>query len=109
MTVWHKTLENRFNSFTAEQQILMVCNELNRAQNNIQDNQEYQNCLERALELLDLRIRSMKGATLLKETLRARDLIAKAYLSKPAPTANLQKMLIMLEPKAWKMLNERYE
>ena len=46
--VWHKSLQKRFHEFPVHQQLLMVANELNRAQNLINDPQEYKNCLERA-------------------------------------------------------------
>ena len=105
MTLWHKTLESRFSQFALEQQILMVCNELNRAQNNLEDELEYRHSLERAMELIDFMTDQSLGYNRLREILRARDQIAQAYLSKPASTAQLQDVLIKLEPKAWEMVN----
>jgi len=102
---WHKTLEPRFSQFTREQQLLMVCNELNRAQNNQSDIQEYKNCLERALELIDFMTNKGLGLNRLKEILRARDQIGQAYLSDPASTAQIQEVLIKLDQKAWVMVN----
>lgn len=105
MTLWHKTLEARFSQFALEQQLLMVCNELNRAQNNLEDEPEYRHSLERAMELIDFMTDQSLGYHRLREILRARDQIAQAYLSKPTSTAKLQDVLIKLEPKAWKMMN----
>ena len=82
MTIWHNTLERRFSAFPTHQQILMVCNELNRAANLQDDSVEYKRCLERSLELLDYFIADKNGH-LLRESLRIRDIIAEAYISTP--------------------------
>ena len=78
MTIWHNSLEQRFSAFPIHQQILMVCNELNRAENLRDDNVEYKRCMERSLELLDYFMADKKGH-LLKESLRIRDIIAEAW------------------------------
>ena len=83
----------------------MVCNELNRAMNAKSDEKEYKDCLERALELLDFSITSDFWQGSYKELLRGRDQIAKAYISKPADTNDLQKMLISLNPAAFQLIN----
>ena len=105
MEIGHKSLESRFGSFPVHQQLLMVCNELNRAMNAKSDEKEYKDCLERALELLDFSITSGFWQGSYKELLRGRDQIAKAYISKPADTNDLQKMLISLNPAAFQLIN----
>jgi len=104
MTVWHQSLQNRFNSFSPAQQLLMVGNELNRAQHSQEDPAEYTRCLERALELLDLTIRSTRNKHLLREQLRIRHLLARMYLDPPQETQSLQKALIQLNPDAWQQV-----
>ena len=85
MTIWHNSLERRFFAFPTHQQILMVCNELNRAENLRDDSVEYKLCLERSLELLDYFMADKRGH-LLRESLRIRDIIAEAYISTPQNT-----------------------
>lgn len=105
MKIWHKSLEGRFGSFPVHQQLLMVCNELNRAANTKSDEKEYKDCIERALELLDFSIASGAWQGSYKELFRGRDQIAKAYISRPGDTKDLQKMLISLNPAAFKLMN----
>ena len=104
MTTWHKSLEQRFSSFPIHQQILMVCNELNRAANLQDDSEEYHRCLERSLELLDYFMSDKKGH-LLRESLRIRDIIAEAYISAPKDTKGMQSTLLQMNPTVWCMLN----
>ena len=92
MTIWHNSLESRFSSFSTHQQILMVCNELNRAANLQDDSVEYKLCLERSLELLDYFMADKKGH-LLRESLRIRDIISEAYISPPKNTRKIQSIL----------------
>ena len=101
--VWHKSLQNRFHGFPVHHQLLMVANELNRAQNLINDPQEYKNCLERALELMDLFLADKSGS-LLRETLRLRDIIAKSYIGEPDEVATIKNTLLQMNPTAWTML-----
>ena len=108
MTTWHNSLESRFSSFPTHQQILMVCNELNRAANLRDDNAEYKSCMERSLELLDYFIVDKKGH-LLRESLRIRDIIAKAYISTPKNIKKIQSLLLQMNPAAWCMLNGKKE
>ncbi|MCH7764152.1 MAG: hypothetical protein IIB95_10495 [Candidatus Marinimicrobia bacterium] len=105
MTIWHKSLEQRFSSFPVHQQILMVCNELNRASNLKNDVEEYNRCLERSLELLDYFMSDKKGH-LLRESLRIRDIIAEAYISFSTDTKRIQSTLLQMNPTAWCMLNK---
>lgn len=104
MKLWHKNLEGRFDSFPSHQQIIMVCNELNRAQNQRQDPAEYQNCLERALELMGFLIADHKWQGKLKEVLRGRDIVAQYYLEPPQSTARLQRVLLQLDIEASRLL-----
>ena len=108
MTIWHNTLERRFSAFPTHQQILMVCNELNRAENLHDDSVEYKRCLERSLELLDYFMADKRGH-LLKESLRIRDIIAEAYISTPKNTKKIQSLLLQMNPAAWCMLNGKKE
>lgn len=108
MTTWHKSLENRFSDFPTHEQILMVCNELNRAENLQDDYEEYKRCLERSLELLGYFIADKKGH-LLNETLRIRDIIAEAYIASPKNLKMIQSSLLKLNPKAWGMINGKTE
>ena len=108
MTTWHNSLESRFSSFPTHQQILMVCNELNRAANLRDDNAEFKSCMERSLELLDYFMADKKGH-LLRESLRIRDIIAEAYISTPKNTRKIQSILLQMNPAAWCMLNGRME
>ena len=100
--IWHPELEKRWSTFPEYQQILMICNELNRA-NNLQDDlKEYKNALERALELMDFAIDDERIRPKLREFLRARELVAGLYIDpEPRPTKALQKALIQFSPEAW--------
>ncbi len=104
MITWHKSLELRFSTFPVHQQILMICNELNRAANLLDDGEEYKRCIERSLELLDYFIADKNGH-LLRESLRIRDIIAEAYISAPKHTKRIQSTLLQMNPTAWRMLN----
>ena len=86
------------------QQILMICNELNRAGNFLRDESEYKMCIERALELIDFSIQSKRWNGKYKEILRARDVIAKLYIAKPEKTLDLQKALISLNTKSFEAI-----
>jgi hypothetical protein len=104
MTRWHKTLPERFGSFPKHQTILMVANELNRANNLLTNPGEYRNCLERALELLDLFSTDKRWRSALRELRRAREVIARIYsTSAPVELNKLVRALIQLEPAAWNM------
>ncbi|HNW59859.1 MAG TPA: hypothetical protein PKI62_09305 [bacterium] len=105
MSRWHKTLADRFGSFPKHQQLLMVANELNRASHQLDDAREYSNCLERALELLDLLSGENHWRPALRELRRARQLIAQCYIGpQPVEVQALMRTLIQLDPAAWRML-----
>ena len=88
MKIWHSSLELWFFAFPTHQQILMICNELNRAENLRDDSVEYKLFLERSLELLDHFIADKRGH-LLRESLRIRGIIAEAYISTPKNTRKI--------------------
>jgi hypothetical protein len=104
MTLWHKTLKPRFVQFPRWKQLILICNELNRAHNMRSFPQEYKEALERALELIDFSIDSGVWQGRCKEFLRAREFIAGMYLSAPQETKVLQKCLIALDKEAFKLL-----
>mgnify|MGYP000200335985 CR=1 FL=1 len=82
---FHKDLNpEKWSKFTPTQQILMIGNELNRARNWLikDDTKEVNNCYERAFELLDLTIAMNYRKNLVKELLRAREVLAILYLGK---------------------------
>lgn len=82
---YHKDLSpEKWSKFTPTQQILMIGNELNRAKNWLikDDTKEANNCYERAFELLDLTIAMDYRRNLVKELLRAREVLAILYLGK---------------------------
>lgn len=104
--IWHPALEKRWQTFPEHQQILMICNELNRASNLQSDHKEYKNALERALELMDFTIDDPRTRNKLHEFLRARRMIAQMYVnSQRYETKRLQRALVQLYPHAWKRMN----
>lgn len=106
MPIWHKTLRDRFAGFPKHQQILMAANELNRAQNLLDDPKEYHNALERALELMDFLSADKKWQNRLREVRRAREFTAMLYAAEhPQPTRTLMNCLIQLDSSAWKYLH----
>ena len=103
--IWHPHLEERWKTFPVHQQILMICNELNRAENLQSDTKEYKNALERALELMDFTIDDPKNHSCLREILRARRLMAGYYIDKsPRSAKKLQHGLVQLSSMAWLLL-----
>jgi hypothetical protein len=105
MTKWHRSLEDRFALFPQEQQLLMVANELNRANHQLNHPHEYRRALERGLELLDLLCRDHRWKKSLPELRRAREVMASHFCQlAPSDVSVLQKALIALHSKSWKML-----
>lgn len=79
----------RWARFTLDQQILMIANEMNRASSlgGVEDADARRACYERALRLVDLTVQTRPKATLRRELLRWRDLVAARYIDHPeAPT-----------------------
>ena len=105
--IWHPALEKRWQTFPEHQQILMICNELNRASNLQSDTKEYKNALERALELMDFTIDDPRTKFRLREFLRARRMVAQLYVSSQrCETKRLQRILMQLYPDVWKRICE---
>ena len=106
----HKNLtKEKWRSFSKSQQILMIANELKRAENWIikGDLDEVKNCYERAFELLDLTISISKRRNLLKELLRFREMLASQYISKQKDINLNQKLfnvLLSLSKDSYKIL-----
>jgi len=98
------TLE-RWCSFTLDQQVLMIGNEMNRAGNlrDAGDEERRAGAYERALYLTDLTIRANAGRGLRRELLRWRCLAAELYVD-PAPNpiahAEAFRALLWLTPEA---------
>lgn len=108
MAVWHAALRERFSLLPQFQQLLMVANELNRAENMNKVTAEYKNALERALELTDFISADKRWLHKLGELRRAREVMAGLYNDPtPGDTRILQRCLIQLDPTAWKYLNGR--
>lgn len=105
--LWHKSLMNRFSTLPEFQQILMVANELNRAQNMREVENEYKNALERALELIDFVCMDPRWKRKLGELRRAREVMAMYYSDPGQDTKILQRCLIQLEPQAWKKVSPK--
>ena len=110
----HRTLtEDKWISFPFSKQILMVANELNRANRWIEkeDFNETKFCYERAFELLYLTIQSVvkthPNAALLKEILRFKEVLAELYnKEKPSLEENkkLLKVLLLFDRDSFLML-----
>ena len=98
------TLE-RWSSFTLDQQILMIGNEMNRAGNlpNTDDRERRVSAYERALYLTDLTIDAHTRRGLRRELLRWRDLVARLFLeSEPQHVAHADafRALLWFTPEA---------
>ncbi|MBD3384226.1 hypothetical protein GF407_04790 [candidate division KSB1 bacterium] len=105
MSRWHKSLQSRFTAFPPQQQLLMVANELNRAEKQISRPDEYRRSLERATELIDLICTDPRWQHALRELRRAREIMAAHYISKiPASVQPLLNTIVSLHPESWKML-----
>lgn len=103
--IWHTQLEKQWQNFPQHQQILMICNELNRAENLQSDLKEYRNALERALELTDFMIDDPKNRRCLREILRARRILAMVYDGDyPQSNKLLQRGMIQLNVAAWSLM-----
>lgn len=72
----------RWSTFSLDQQILMIGNEMNRANRSLDlgEVSELRLSYERVLRLVDLTVEVQKRSTLRKELLRWRDLIAELYI-----------------------------
>ena len=108
MPVRHKSLSHRFHTFSKSQQLLMVCNELNRAESQRKHPGYYKKHIELALELMDFLIDDYaKWEYSYKELLRAREVMAEYYIAQPKSTRSLVDNLIKLCPEAYRMLSRK--
>jgi hypothetical protein len=82
MTQHAELTRDRWSTFTLDQQILMIANEMNRASGLVVsgDVDRARNCYERVLQLTDLTIETETKTTLRRELLRWRDLVAELYV-----------------------------
>jgi hypothetical protein len=82
----HSTLTpERWASFSLDQQVLMIANEMNRAGKLFApaDRGRLRNSLERILALSDLTVAVNERPSLRRELLRWRDLVAELYVAEP--------------------------
>jgi hypothetical protein len=86
MTQHASLTPERWRSFSLDQQILMIGNEMNRASRFIElaDHPALLRAYERVLRLVDLTVEVQKGYGLRRELLRWRDLVAALYV-RPEP------------------------
>ena len=103
--IYHKnmTVEKWF-AYPRYQQLLMIANELNRAQNALVkgDTGNAVHAWERAFELTDLTVEDQKNRRLLKELLRFREKLGETFITLDA-NLNLLLMnaLITFDPAAY--------
>lgn len=107
---YHRDLtKERWSQFPFFQQVLMVANELHRANKWIEkgDFSEVKLCYERALELLYLTIEVLQEKRKLRELLRFKEMLALLYIKKkPLLLENkgLEKVLILLDKESFAKL-----
>jgi len=99
----------RWASFSLDQQVLMIANEMNRAGKLLgpQDEPRRRTAYERVLNLTDLTVRVHARATLRRELLRWRDLVAQLYVAlqgDPARHAAALRCLLRFTPAASEQL-----
>lgn len=95
----------RWAQFSLDQQILMIGNEMNRAQSSIEtgDRSGLSLSYERVLRLVDLTIEVQPRFALRRELLRWRDLVAELYIGPepdPAGHAAAFRVLLQFTPEA---------
>lgn len=102
----HSSLSpERWSSFSLDQQILMIGNEMNRALKltRAEDWPSLERAYERVLRLVDLTVEIQQQPSLRRELLRWRDLIAALYIgSHPNPPEHAAafRALLLLTPMA---------
>lgn len=89
------------------QQLLMIANELNRAQNALEKG-EPDNAIhawERAFELTDLTVEDKKNQRMLKELLRFREMMGENFIFPDAVVNRaLMRELVRLDPAAYRAI-----
>jgi hypothetical protein len=91
---------DRWGRFDLDQQILMIGNEMQRASSLMreEDADTRRRCYERVLRLVDLTVELHEKATLRRELLRWRDLIASLYIAAwPDPDAHRAAFRVLLQ------------
>lgn len=96
----------RWASFSLDQQVLMVANEMNRASKMfaLSDRARLRSSYERVLRLVDLTVQVQRRVGLRRELLRWRDLVAALYVADvPSPEAHRAAFVALLQftPAAW--------
>ncbi|MDP1621295.1 MAG: hypothetical protein Q8M08_03055 [Bacteroidales bacterium] len=94
----------KWSSFPRLQQLLMIANELNRAQNALEkgDIENAIHAWERAFELTDLTVEDKKNVRLLKELLRFREMMGENFISHDTFfNKALMNGLIQMDPAAY--------
>ena len=103
--VFHKNMTiEKWSSFPRMQQLLMIANELNRAQNALEkgDTENAIHAWERAFELTDLTVEDKKNGRLLRELIRFREMMGENFISHDAfLNKALMNGLIQLDPAAY--------
>lgn len=111
---WHRTLTvEKWRNFGVTKQVLMIANELNRAEHSTVggDFEEATNALERALELVDLTVDSASKKSVVRELIRFRELLALQYIKKEKSAVEigaLQKVLLTLNGEAYRLLADSF-
>lgn len=109
MTQHASLTPERWSAFTLDQQILMICNEMNRGKRSIElgDRAELKRSYERVLRLVDLTLEVQERRGLRRELLLWRGLIAEMYVQPepdPAEHAAAFRALLLLTPEAAKQI-----
>ena len=94
-------------SFNTDKQVLMIANEMNRANNWIekQDYEKVKPCYERALELIDLTVICSVNLSFKKELLRFRELLGLHYINNDNFTDDgLYQVLLSLNVNSFNLL-----
>jgi len=95
-------------AYPSNQQLLMIANELNRAQHALVkgDTDNATHAWERAFELTDLTVEDSKNGRLLRELLRFREMLGETFIScDAAMNRSLLNALISLDPVAYNALH----
>jgi hypothetical protein len=107
--VYHKNMTTeKWFAYPGFQQLLMIANELNRAQHSLEkgDNANAIHAWERAFELTDLTVEDRKNGRLLKELLRFREMMGETFVSFDAAMNKLlMNLLIGLDPVAYNAMH----
>lgn len=99
----------RWATFSRDQQVLMIANEMNRAAKLTAptDRERLRNAYARVLQLADLTVGGASRASFRRELLRWRDLVAALYLAPaadPVAHATVLRALLLLTPVASQQL-----